>query len=168
MRIILILMLFFGSSAAADTVTVGFAGLTYHNLPMVEKDGMFMPRKLDKIGLFVVHPEISLSYKWSNGFTLNSSLVSDCYGNAAGYLGAGKTWTYGNHDLFAVMGLYVRENAPPTNMNGIELGRHQMLPMPWLGYSYSLPVTQKTSVNVQLSSNYFLNHATLGLRRNLP
>ena len=167
--ILFLITLSFQINTQAKSLSLGLLGFTYHNIPVSKDIAQQMPRKITSDGLLVWHPEFNLTFKNNESMIFNATLVSDCMGKDAYFLGAGREWDYQNHALSLVVGIYATEKV--KNQKGIPSfipkdQKYNYFPTPWIGYSYSVPLSQDTSLFFQINTNYFLIHSVTGLKFN--
>lgn len=146
-----------------------------------------MPRKMDPEGNTVLTPGLGLEYTALDGFMMMGAMFKDCYNGLAGAIQAGQFFNI-DRDMkwgFSV-GIYARQtplNCQTTiGFNGEEIEECQsidglnwgynptiagysvdILPMPFLHFSYALLNTRNLQMNIRVMSNIALNEFGLSI-----
>lgn len=166
---ILIVLLFY-PPLFARTLSVGLIGVTYHNTEVNSSASEAMPRKLTKDGLFVFHPEVNITSVNDRGHLINTTFLYDCFDKLALNFSLGKEWKHDNHNLNLSGGIYVFEKNEFNKIDVISVPADSIryyMPVVWLGYGYTLPVTSDYGLSFQVNTNYFLVYGSVGILFNL-
>ena len=136
-----------------------------------------MPRKIIANGDEVVTPGAGLEYKNPNGLLVVGAVLKDCFDDLAATFQIGGNWRI-NHDSDwgLTAGVYVRQTplvCPPnvTNPNNcysvdgltfkyvtyISGQSVDIIPLPFLHYSYNLYRSREMQINLKVMANFFLN-----------
>lgn len=171
MKYLIVLISFLSINSYCNSLTVGFAGLTYHAANYEESWEPYMKRKLSKDGRLVWNPELNISFN-KEDTVYNLTWLNDCFGRDAYFIGAGKRWVQENNITFGLIGgLYIR----PTFKIGKETlntpdefvhGKTEIIPLPWLYIQKDFEITENVSFTTQASSNYMLTHIIFGITVN--
>ena len=132
-----------------------------------------MPRRLADNGDAVVTPGFGLEYKSQNGLLLMGAMIKDCFNNLAGTLQIGFNSRIDRESNWGfTVGFYARETplvCTPgqgcssiddlpfkytTNVNGESV---DIIPLPFIHYSYALYQSRDLQINFKFMGNFFLN-----------
>lgn len=171
MKNLIILITLISLNLSAESLNIGFFGITAHtaggDLDYSDK----MKRKIDKNGVFAHHIEFNMTYVNKDSFLINATMLKDCFDNDAYFLGAGKQWEISEnlYGQFSV-GIYARKNfAKNVNLEiGSTHGKIDYIPTPWIGLKRNFPINNSWSISTQINTNVFLTHGTFGIEFNLP
>jgi hypothetical protein len=173
----LILMLV--SGAYADSLTVSPYALTVHGGSITRHARREMVNKLTNSGRVAENRGVALHYKTEN-MQYAAAYVKDCLDNHAGYVLVGPKWDFFTYfSVGGVAGLYIREN-PDANLKNTPAGQVNkklsnipltmkikgvdIIPSAGLTVSATIPITDKVGLETNVSSNFFINHFTFGLK----
>jgi hypothetical protein len=134
-----------------------------------------MPRKMVGNGDAVITPGIGLEYKGDEGLMVLSAVIKDCYNNLAGTMQAGEYFRINRDSIWGLtFGFYARETpivcSGPNNTNCTVLDSYNIkfvtfvngesvdvIPMPFLHYSYVLYKDKDFQINFKFMGNIALN-----------
>lgn len=140
-----------------------------------------MPRKMDPSGTTVLTPGIGLEYRALDGGMIMAAIFKDCYNGLAGALQMGQYYRINRDAEWGFsLGLYMRET-PLTcetrmdpfgefveecqSLDGLDWGMKthinnvqvDILPMPFLHFSYDVIRTREFQMQFRVMSNVALN-----------
>lgn len=140
-----------------------------------------MPRKMDASGTSVVTPGLGLEYVGLDGVMVMGAAFKDCYNGLAGALQVGQQFRINREMMWGFsVGVYARQTPLACNtttdfagqeieecqsLDGLNWGMKALingsqvdiLPMPFLHFSYALLNTRLLQINLRLISNIALN-----------
>ena len=131
-------------------------------------------RKVDPNGDVVITPGIGLEYKAANGFMILGAVIRDCYDNLAGTLQIGKKFRISRAaDWGLSAGIYAREtplfcdqygrdcreeqNVVPKFITYVNGESVDIIPLPFLHFSYTLYQDQDVEIRFKFMGNFALN-----------
>lgn len=128
-------------------------GVTVHGDGSTEKAIREMSSKLDSRGVFALNPQFNILKK-DGVDVVGGSLVLDCYGHLAGFLGKGKSYQVTDTlSLGYVFGVYVRLNPHDLGLDMFTVGAYQIIPTPTLSAEYKI----SDNAVLRMNSNYYIN-----------
>ncbi len=146
-----------------------------------------MPRKMDPEGNTVLTPGLGVEYTALDGFMVMGAMFKDCYNGLAGAIQAGQFFRIDRDMKWGFSaGIYARQTPlncqTTTGFNGEPIEECQsidglnwgatptiggytvdILPMPFLHFSYALLNTRDLQVHLRLMSNIVLNEFGLSI-----
>lgn len=181
MKLLQLILILFASISNADSLTVSPVGLTLHGTEVSNNLTKDMPRKLDKSGVFIWHPEVSLIYK-SKSMQYNALYLRDCVDNPAFMVGLGPYWKINKKASYGFIGgVYGRKEykkvvvkkteteiatttytLPPMGPLSYKNKGWEYVPMAMGTLSYKIPISKKNSFEFNLGSNIVITHLTVG------
>lgn len=131
-------------------------------------------RKVDPNGDVVITPGIGLEYKAANGFLILGAMIKDCYDNLAGAIQLGKKWRITRAAEWGLSaGIYMREtpifcdrfgrdcqeeqNVVPKFITYVNGESVDVIPLPFLHFSYTLYEDQDLKIRFKFMGNFALN-----------
>lgn len=155
------------NSLTADSLTLLGLGVTYHGL--INKGAVkSMKNKIDKNGKFAKHlKEVGLLYR-KEYLQVGGVYLKDCFDGHAGMLyGGPKVDVYGRYvSVGGIVGAYIRESVSGASLPLLMKPSKDidLVPMAAVTASALVPVTAKVGLELNVMGNFFVNHATVGLR----
>lgn len=162
-----LLIILFSLNANSKNIRIGILGLTYHLAKQYDFISNNMPRKLDKNGYLVWHPELNISYINDNNNIFNFTYLKDCLNNDSFHIGYGKQWVI-NKNLKSgfILGLLKRKD-PILISNNIKGNRIEyednLIPYPQIYLEKLIIINNNFDLSIQASSSIILTHINLGL-----
>jgi len=152
--------------AKTKSLTFSFAAITHHGFSIDKEASPLLKRKLTSSGRIVWNPELGVMYQNKNT-VMAMSVIDDCYGNMAGYIGAGKKWNLTKHfSAGFMMGFYIRHHVPYEKMPDWMIhGNTNIIPFPFIIAQQDIPITKDWSASIILNTNYAINQLTFGLKK---
>lgn len=152
--------------ASADSLNLGFIGLTSHSgagMPDPRAYG-FMKRKISKTGYVVWNPELNLTYE-HKGWLFNATYLRDCMDNPTYFAGVGYQWhIYETFHASIIAGPYVKKEMRLSTKKDPQYVGTKVSFVPWISLQKDFMFTEKVGAFVSVSSNYALTHALTGLK----
>lgn len=161
MKIKSILLILFTMSAfslgSKAEQQISLFGLSIHGTAVGPWAAKQMKNKITSDGTIALTPQINYS-KIEAGNIFNISALSDCYGNAAVFIGKGKKYDFDKELSFGYLfGIYARQ-FPEAEIFGLfRVGLYQFIPTPVIYAQHR--IGEKTFIRVQ--SNYLITFIDL-------
>lgn len=131
-------------------------------------------RKVDANGDVVITPGLGLEYRAANGFMILGAMIRDCYDNLAGAIQLGKAFRITRAAEWGISaGLYMREspifcdesgrdcqeeeNVVPKFVTYVNGEPVDVIPLPFLHFSYTLYEDPDLKVRFKFMGNFALN-----------
>lgn len=158
MQLLIFLILISFSKLTKAEQQLSMFGLTVHGYAVGAWSAKEMRNKISSDGTFVINPQLNYSNIKDNGDLYNYSIVGDCYGNPAIFLGKGKRYKIDNDLSFGyLLGLYMRQ-FPDREVFGLfRVGLYQIIPTPVIYAQHR--ISEKTILRIQ--SNALITFADI-------
>lgn len=166
MKYLLLLILLLPTLLQAKDLRIGILGLTYHLDKQYDQIASNMPRKIDRNGFLVWHPEINISYINENKI-LNFTYLKDCLNNDSFHIGYGKEWAVNSELKFGtILGILKRRDPILVEKsNGQYRIRYEemLIPYPQIYADKSFKLNDSYDLSIQASTSVVLTHVNIGI-----
>lgn len=164
--LILFILVITSSKAVADSIDVGFigvsahAGAPYHGWNQAK-------RKISDAGKVVWNPELNATYE-HKGWLFNTTYLNDCNGYDAYYVGLGYRWMISEtFSASAIVGGIYHKVLDFNKKGQLNSMKYKLELAPMISLQKDFMFTKNFGAFTNISSNYFLTHAFVGLKTKL-